>query len=136
MKNNNTLFPIAITPKVLPKTLKKKWFDMIASREKLEEYLDIKPFWINRLTWHEYHNRSKFGIIRLYLKGVDILRRDFDIVSANNGYQKNSPNIKWEHKGIRIGTGREEWGAIPGKVYFILDIGELISNTVSRALGN
>jgi hypothetical protein len=112
--------------KALPKTLKKKWFDMIASGEKKEEYLEIKPFWINRLTWHEYHKRSKFGLIRLYLNGVDVLRRDFDIISTNNGYQKNCPNIKWKHKGIRIGKGKPEWGAEAGKLYFILEIGELI----------
>lgn len=112
--------------KVLHKTLIRRWFQMIESGDKLEEYLEIKPHWIRRLTWHEYHNRSKFGIARLFLSGVDVVRKDFDIVSANNGYKKNCPNIKWNHKGIRIGTGREEWGAVPGKIYFILDIGEII----------
>lgn len=52
--------------------------------------------------------------------------KGFKTVSANNGYQKNCPNIKWKHKGIRIGTGKEEWGAEPGKQYFILEISELI----------
>lgn len=36
--------------KVLHLTLKKKWFDMIASGEKTEEYRDISEFWIKRLT--------------------------------------------------------------------------------------
>lgn len=29
---------------IVPLTLKKKWFDMIASGEKLEEYREIKPY--------------------------------------------------------------------------------------------
>ena len=54
-----------------------------------------------------------------------VIRQDFDIVSANNGYAKGCPNIKWEHLGITIGEGRPEWGAEPEKKYFILKIGEL-----------
>jgi len=30
--------------------LKKKWFDMTLSGVKKEEYREIKPFWIRRLT--------------------------------------------------------------------------------------
>lgn len=35
--------------KVLHLTLKKKWFDMIESGEKKEEYREIKPYWIRKL---------------------------------------------------------------------------------------
>ena len=34
---------------ILPLVLKGKWYDMIASGEKKEEYRDFKPYWINRL---------------------------------------------------------------------------------------
>lgn len=34
--------------KILHLTLKKKWFDMIASGEKKEEYREIKPYWEKR----------------------------------------------------------------------------------------
>ena len=34
---------------VLPLVLKGKWYDMIASGEKREEYRDFKPFWHKRL---------------------------------------------------------------------------------------
>lgn len=34
--------------KTLHLNLKKKWFDMILSSEKKEEYREIKPFWENR----------------------------------------------------------------------------------------
>lgn len=35
--------------KILHLTLKKKWFDMILSGEKKEEYRDTKEFWLRRL---------------------------------------------------------------------------------------
>ena len=34
---------------ILPLVLKGKWYDMIASGEKREEYRDYKPFWIKRI---------------------------------------------------------------------------------------
>lgn len=35
--------------RLLRLTLKKKWFYMIVSGEKTEEYREIKPYWTNRL---------------------------------------------------------------------------------------
>ena len=36
--------------KVLTLTVSKQWLDMIVAGEKTEEYLEIKPYWIKRLT--------------------------------------------------------------------------------------
>lgn len=36
--------------KTLHLNLKKKWFDMILSGEKTEEYREIKGYWIDRLS--------------------------------------------------------------------------------------
>lgn len=79
---------------------KKKWFDMIASGEKLEEYRDYTP-----------HYLSLFG---KYLRTP--VR-----VKFRNGYRADSPSFE---KTVipRIGYGREEWGAEPGKKYFVLAI--------------
>ncbi len=101
--------------KTLNLTLSKKWFDMIASGEKLEEYREIKPYWESRLIDKE---------ATFYLN--EMIYNQFDIVSANNGYSKNCPNIKWKHGGVTIGTGKPEWGAEPNKLYFILKIGDLV----------
>ncbi len=35
----------AVVRRVLHLTLKKTWFDMIASGEKREEYREMKPYW-------------------------------------------------------------------------------------------
>lgn len=143
--------------KTLHLTLKKKWFDMIASGEKKEEYREIKPYWSQRLTsnpikifiigigWTDYTiHRDAADVSRYYRNGLDPKThyfkrslqnikedakwKEFGNVSANNGYQKDCPNIQWEHKGIRIGEGRQEWGAEPGVQYFILEIGDIIKS--------
>lgn len=135
--------------KVLHITLKKQWFDMIASGEKKEEYREIESYWLSRLIKAKTPlNLHQFGVhytdVRSmfwfsvgfkgnkpsafeFLLNEDCIElKQFDIVSANNGYQKNCPNIQWRHEGIRIGEGKPEWGAEPGRQYFILQIGELI----------
>ena len=71
---------------ILP--IKRKWFDMILSGEKKEEYRDIKPYYDTRLM-------DTFGMIWV---GDELIR------SLSAGY------------------GREEWGAEPGKKYYILTI--------------
>jgi len=118
--------------KALNLTLNKKWFDMIASGVKTEEYREIKPYWINRFVINEYKKYRtqvvEADIMATY-RGEPLfyaISKDFDIVSANNGYSKDCPNVKWKHEGITIGEGKPEWGAIPGKKYFILKIGDLI----------
>lgn len=88
---------------VLP--IKKKWYDMIKSGEKKEEYRELKEY---------YHIRFKriFGLDYKDKKATLILR---------NGYRHDSPKIMCVCK-LEIGTGKKEWGAIPGKKYYILKI--------------
>lgn len=90
-------------------TLQKKWFDMVKSGDKKEEYREIKIFWTRRLT-------NKDGTFKQF----------YDVV-ANNGYQRNCPSVNWIHLGVRVGRGRSEWGADPSKDVYILSIGDLIN---------
>lgn len=84
---------------------------MIASGEKKEEYREIKPYWINRLSLNiEY---SKF--------------KGFEVVCFKNGYSKNAPTIIVDFNGIEIREGHQEWGAEPGKKYFVIKLGKQIS---------
>ena len=89
--------------KILHLTLKKKWFDMIASGEKKEEYREIKPYWSSRL-----------------------IEKHFTHICFRNGYAKDAPRFTAELKGIRVCTGRTEWGAAEGEIYFVLELGEII----------
>ena len=90
--------------------IKKKWFDMILSGEKKEEYREIKPYYASR-----FFQRFKVDEKGL-LTGIKIMSLMF-----RNGYSKNSPTIKCEVE-ISIGYGKEEWGAEPNKEYYVLKI--------------
>ena len=93
---------------VLP--IKKKWFDMIACGEKKEEYREIKRYWITR-----FNNK---GILSKYNPHIIIFR---------NGYGKDRPSLKCKVN-IRVGQGKEEWGAETGKEYYILEIVKVENN--------
>lgn len=45
--------------KVLTLHLKKKWFDMIKSGVKKEEYREFNEFWIKRLTWTNRYSKEQ-----------------------------------------------------------------------------
>lgn len=89
---------------ILP--IKKKWFDMIKSGEKKEEYREIKPYYKSRLG-------KKVNFCKETGYGYYILLR--------NGYSKSSPTLKVGCY-ITIGHGKEEWGAEPNKEYYIIKI--------------
>lgn len=82
-------------------TLKKKWYDLILSGVKKEEYREIKPYWISRLCKHYMEIRT--------LKHA--LPIPFKHVCFTNGYSKKSPRMLVKCEGITIGKGREDWGA-------------------------
>ena len=69
--------------KILHLTLKKKWFDLIASGSKIIEYMKVNDYWRKRL------------IDGLYGSTLDF--KDFDEIHFRNGYRKDSPfaRIKW-----------------------------------------
>lgn len=119
--------------KTLHKTIKKKWFDMIVSGEKKHEYLEIKSYWINRLIKSiEVENPFRDYPALYYLlenapQELIFEFKDFQTVTCRNGYNQTSPLVVWKHEKITIGEGKPEWGAEPGKKYFILHIGEIIS---------
>ena len=81
--------------------IKKKWFDMIKSGEKLEEYREIKPY---------YDSRFK-----------DIGPEWMYHIILRNGYSKNSPAIKCNCI-VYKRCGNPEWGAEKDKLYYVLKI--------------
>ena len=95
---------------VLP--IKKKWFDMIKSGEKKEEYREIKPYYNNRF----YKTIYKDGKIIIQTPQIIILR---------NGYRYDSPQIMCRIE-ITDGYGKKEWGAEKNKKYHILKILEIL----------
>jgi hypothetical protein len=116
--------------KVLHLTLKKKWFDMIASGEKTEEYREIKPYWFRRLAMcsgkspipHGYTCKKAFCSSCVY--GGGFVEKPYSIVKFRHGYSKNAPTLTFRMNEIRVTTGFHEWGAEPGKKYFVIKLGE------------
>lgn len=103
--------------KILHLTLKKRWFDMIAIGEKKEEYREIKRYWIQRLCNEvEYELGSSWNAIF----------KKFDAVSFKNGYGKNAPSMLVKFEGLQQKEGNPDWGAEPGKEYFVIKLGEII----------
>lgn len=100
--------------KTLKLTVTKKWFDMIVSGEKKEEYREMKSHWISRIS-----------------KGEEKITS----VQFTNGYGKNSPTVIFFCKKITIGLGKEEWGALRNQRYFIIHLGDRATLPVSKTIG-
>lgn len=85
---------------ILTLPIKKKWFDVILSGEKKEEYRDDTPYYESR--FDKYMGQSVQ-------------------VKFRNGYRKDSPSFI-RTVSPRYGKGRPEWGAEPDKNYIVLAI--------------
>lgn len=96
---------------VMPLVLKGKWYDMIASGEKKEEYREFKDFWIKRIEkWQD--NR------------VD--RECPDVIAFSKGYRKPDMGFLCDKILIREGApSHPEWGE-PNIRHFALGLGERI----------
>jgi len=98
--------------KILHLTLKRKWFDLIASGKKTMEYRENKPYWQKRL-----------------LNGGD--PKHFDIVRFKNGYG-NVPTMDVQFKGIAF-TGSEWCTPKNGEVLIgdtiVIKLGDVLSIT-------
>ena len=97
---------------ILP--IKKKWFDMILSGEKKEEYREIKPYYQSRFNHERLLNQDN---LPQFHKARIMFR---------NGYSKQSPSFIATVT-LSIGKGKPEWGAEKDKDYYILKIWEIES---------
>ena len=91
--------------------IKKKWFDMIKSGEKKEEYREIKPYYNSRL--------GVRLIIQELINGSNA--KFISNIMFRNGYGKDRPTILCKCE-ISKGYGKQEWGAELNKEYYILKI--------------
>lgn len=118
--------------KTLHLNLKKKWFDMILSGEKKEEYREIKISMVSLLfNWRNEPNWSRQDFVREFEyhgNEIGMLKhsKEFDTITFSNGYAKDRPQFEIEFKGIEIREGNTEWGALYEKDYFVLKLGNII----------
>lgn len=104
--------------KVLHLTLKKKWFDMILSGEKKEEYREIKDYWLKRLT-------DFFETITPMTPNF----KHFDVIRFRNGYANNAPTIEIECLGMFYGICRTEWSDNAQGTHIVIKLGNILSTS-------
>lgn len=107
--------------KILHLTLKKKWFDMILSGEKTEEYREFKDYWLKRLT--NFFDGNPFGYSFNH----------FDMVVFKHGYAKNAPTVTIECKGITEGWPRPEWSDNAQGNHIIIHLGKILSTANTKS---
>jgi hypothetical protein len=113
--------------KILYLTVEKKWFDQIAAGTKKQEYRELKPYWINRLCWHEYHNLDPEQLKELIAKGINPVKSFYyDAIAFTNGYSHEAINSRFFIKltNITIGPAAPSWIATDD--VFILHLGEVL----------
>lgn len=117
--------------KTLHLNLKRKWFDMILSGEKKEEYRDLTMFWDQRLTNKICCDSAldeHTGKTWLYNIDIeDVIFKEFDTVTFSNGMAKDAPRFVIEFKGFEIRGGKQEWGATDYGEYFVIKLGSILS---------
>lgn len=111
---------------ILP--IKKKWYDMIISGEKREEYREVNNYWQTRIMGElSFEVKIKFE----NWKPVKI-----ENVYIRNGYGNDKPTAKISAI-VHYKCGHPEWGAEEGKKYYvfeILDVQELTNLMRSKPL--
>ncbi len=120
--------------RVLDLSLTYHWYDEIEAGRKKEEYRELKQFYFKRL-YLDWHLNLEQGCY----KGCDefafnpkecVLCKKFvafpyDYVIFHRG--RFSPTTMLvQCDGIRIGYGREDWGAERGKPYFVIQLGDKV----------
>ena len=80
------------------------FFDQIASGEKKEEYRDISPYWIRRIT--------------------NAINQGVKTITFSNGYAKDRRQMVVGLESVARGIGRKEWGA-PEHAVYILRLGNI-----------
>lgn len=118
--------------KILHLPLKAKWYNMIESDEKREEYRDITPYWYQRL----YQRKPEFAyagsisredaeyacdptLRHILIEGFkDNELKPYTHVCFHYGYTKRTMLFKID--GITIGRGNPNWGAPTDKNVFII----------------
>lgn len=113
--------------KILKLVLKYKWYDLIESGVKIEEYRTMNGYWLKRLV--------SCGIV---YGAKDLLPLDqwlvsqfehYDRVQFYRGYSMNRKTMILGCKGIDIGEAVPEWSDNWEGLVFRIKLGKIISKT-------
>lgn len=125
-------------PKILHLTLKERWFNLILSGDKKEEYREIKAHYISRLLKQKIQSKFRDDLAWIlagndeelepikYFKDSGFSFKDFDFARLCLAYAKNRPEIDIEIKNVKIGIGEKKWGAEENELYFVIELGDIL----------
>lgn len=101
--------------------LKHKWYDMIESGEKPEEYRENTPYWRTRLLG------SPFSIFYVHpsRRPVRLPMEEGKTVTFHRGYTNTTMTFDIEF--LAFGKGVRKWGAPKGRC-FIIRLGKRLDN--------
>ncbi len=104
--------------------LKKKWFDLIQSGEKLEEYRDITPYWCARILTSSYDKAYGENMAKLLPFGY--YNSKHSKVRFRLGYGKDAPEMVFKIRGVKVENPKPEW-SMPNPVKsFCIELGERV----------
>ncbi|UTG62411.1 hypothetical protein J2O09_05500 [Elizabethkingia anophelis] len=116
--------------KELRLSLKKKWFEMTKAKIKPEDYRELNEYWFKRLASSDYR---QYWDLEMFIKYANThpynCYKKFAINTMTLGYPKSGDKertLKLEHLGIEIREGNPEWGAEPGRLYFVIKHGKIL----------
>lgn len=126
-------------------SLTRQWFDMTEPDGKTEDYREINAYWCYRLMlvdgrkeskkiWEfaENHQTNFAEFIANMVEREMYRFVHFDTNIMTLGYPSKTDESKrkvFRHAGIEIRTGKQEWGAEPDKLYFVIKHGEQVKPT-------
>lgn len=130
--------------RTLELVLRKKWYNMIASGEKKEEYREITRYWARRILCRVKKNEfgREIGVEPLRIpdewKDDDLLPKLIEMVRNGDvksqkthailhlGYHKDRKTMRRRIASIGIGFGKESWGANPNRYYFVIRLEDAV----------
>ena len=100
--------------------LKSKWYEMIESGEKTEEYRETKKYWLKRILGV---STPSIPVLTLIARKISKQTR-YERVCFHRGYTNRT--MSFEIKGISVGIGKALWGAPINKEVIIIKLGSKI----------
>lgn len=123
--------------KKLHLNLKRRWFDMILSGEKKEEYRELHNYWMQRFLGYYFQDGDSkkpcedSETYNTLSQNAEVFNDELmdnspKTIIFSNGYAKDRYQFEIECKGVEIKGGEEKWGAEPGRKYFVLKLGRVL----------
>ena len=98
-----------------------KWYDMIESGEKTEEYRETKHYWIKRILEGSAAQQTELTSVPRQISK----QTKYERVCFHRGYTNRT--MIFEIKEISVGVGKALWGAPIDKEVIIIKLGSRIA---------